>query len=447
MGEGHSDRSLLGVVVPTLNEAEHLPALLDDLGELAVPHRVVVADGGSTDATRELARRAGATVIVAHRGRAHQMNAGARVASSRWLLFLHADSRLTVEARQCLTRRLLGGATTNPAYFRFSLEGRGWFWRFIELGQSLRERVTGLAYGDQGLLVRSQDFDALGGFPPIPVMEDVALVRALRSRFQVDQLSARLPISTRRFVEEGRWRAWARNVRLIALFSLGVDPDRLARLYPPRRSAPPAGRIALAFAKAPTPGTVKTRLATGIGAEAAARLYSEIASGVVKRLSSPSFDLWICYDPPQAATEIQAWFGEGVAPIPQEEGDLGNRMQAALTAALIVARKACVVGTDVPGLEAGIVDEAFERLEEADVVIGPAGDGGYYLLAVKQVFPELFSEIPWSTSQVMEYTLAAAESSGLKVQTLITLDDVDRPEDLRTLEMERYRVLSKKPVR
>ncbi len=375
------------------------------------------------------------------------MNAGARVAASHWLLFLHADSRLTVEARECLTRRLLGEATTNPAYFRFSLKDRGWFWRLIELGQSLRERVTGLAYGDQGLLVRSQDFDAIGGFPPIPVMEDVALVRALRSRFQVDRLSARLAISTRRFVEEGRWRAWTRNVRLLALFSLGVDPDRLAHLYPPRRSAPPTGRIAVAFAKAPTPGRVKTRLAEEIGAQAAARLYAEMAGEVVKRLSSPSFDLWICYDPPQAAAEIQAWLGEGVALIPQQEGDLGSRMQAALTAALLVARKACVVGTDVPDLDAGIVDEAFARLEEADVVIGPAGDGGYYLLAVKQVFPELFSEIPWSTSQVMEHTLAAAESSGLKVETLVTLDDVDRPEDLRNLEMERYRGLSKGSAR
>lgn len=447
MGDDPSDRPLLGVVVPTLNEAEYLPALLEDLAELAVAHTLVVADGGSTDTTRDLAKQAGATVIMAHRGRAHQMNAGARVASSDWLLFLHADTRLPVEARECLTRRLRDDATTNPAYFRFSLRDRGWFWRLIELGQRLRERFTGLAYGDQGLLILRRDFDAIGGFPPIPVMEDVALMRVLRSRFQVDRLPARLPISTRRYVEEGRCRAWVRNARLFALFSLRMDPEKLARLYPPRRSTPPEGHVALAFAKAPIPGRVKTRLATGIGAEAAARLYAEIAGDVVDRLSSPSFDLWICYDPPQATAEIQEWLGNEVALIPQEEGDLGARLQAALTAALTVAHKACVLGTDVPGLEAGLVEEAFERLEEVDVVIGPGGDGGYYLLAAKQVFPELFSEIPWSTSRVMECTLTAAESSGLRVHTLVPLDDVDLPEDLESPGMERYRDLFQNPAR
>ena len=447
MGEDPSDRPLLGVVVPTLNEAEHLPALLGDLAELAVSHELVVADGGSTDTTRDLAKQAGATVIIAHRRRAHQMNAGARVTSSDWLLFLHADARLPVEARECLTRRLRDDAKTNPAYFRFSLSDRGWFWRLIELGQSLRERFTGLAYGDQGLLILRRDFDATGGFPPIPIMEDVALMKALRSRFQVDRLPARLPISTRRYVEEGRWSSWARNVRLLALFSLRVDPEKLARLYPPRRSTPPEGHVALAFAKAPIPGRVKTRLATGIGAKAAARLYAEIARDVVDRLSSPSFDLWVCYDPPQATAEIQEWLGNEVALIPQEEGDLGARLQAALTAALTVAHKACVLGTDVPGLEAGLVEEAFERLEEVDVVIGPGGDGGYYLLAAKQVFPELFSEIPWSTSRVMECTLTAAESSGLRVHTLVPLDDVDLPEDLESPGMERYRDLFQNPAR
>ena len=397
--------------------------------------------------TRDLAKQAGATVIMAHRGRAQQMNAGARVLSSDWLLFLHADTRLPVEARECLTRRLRDDATTNPAYFRFSLRDRGWFWRLIELGQRLRERFTGLAYGDQGLLILRRDFDAIGGFPPIPVMEDVALMKALHSRCQVDRLPARLPISTRRYVEEGRWRSWTRNACLLALFSLRVDPEKLARLYPPRRSTPPEGHVALAFAKAPIPGRVKTRLATGIGAEAAARLYAEIARDVVDRLSSPSFDLWICYDPPQATAEIQEWLGKEVALIPQAEGDLGARLQAALTAALTVAHKACVLGTDVPGLEAGLVEEAFERLEEVDVVIGPGGDGGYYLLAAKQVFPELFNEIPWSTSRVMECTLTAAEFSGLRVHTLVALDDVDLPEDLESPGMERYRDLIQNPAR
>lgn len=420
----------LGIVVPTLNEAEHLPALLRDLAELPVPHRVVIADGGSSDETRDLARRAGATVIVARRGRAHQMNAGARVVGSPWLLFLHADCLLPAPAREVLAHRLAAGDDHRPAYFRFSLNGTGWFWRFIEFGQSLRERLTGLAYGDQGLLVRGSDFDAVGGFPAIPILEDVALLRALRSRSRIERLPACLPTSPRRFQEEGRWRSWIRNTSLISLAFAGVDPKRLAPLYPIRGSHPPSGRLALVFAKAPTPGRVKTRLAAGIGDEAAAQVYSEMASRLVRCLVSPAYDLLVCYDPPEEAEQVREWLGDEVALMPQDEGDLGQRMFGALGTALGLATEACVVGTDAPDLSAAILEEAFDRLSEADLVIGPAEDGGYYLLGLKHPWPELFQDIPWSTPRVLDRTLEAARGLGLKVHTLVTLADVDTVEDL-----------------
>ena len=421
----------LGVVVPTLNEATYLPALLGDLSELSFPAQVVVSDGGSTDATRRLARERGAEVILARRGRAHQMNAGARVLSTGWLLFLHADSRLPARARECLADRLSDNGERNAAYFRFAVEGQGWFFRCIELGQFLRERIGRLPYGDQGLLVRREDFEAVGAFPEIPILEDVAILRALQAHGPVRRLPAHLPTSARRYKEEGRGRTLLRNLAVLGMTLTGARPERLASLHPARGATSPAGRIALLFAKAPRPGKVKTRLAAAIGARAAADLYRSMASDTVERLRSPGYDVVVCYDPPTAASEIRAWLGEDLALMPQAAGDLGHRMDWALGAALEVASAACVVGTDVPDLTARVVEEAFEGLENADLVIGPAEDGGYYLLALKRPIPELFQGMPWSTPDVLGRTLAAAQRLGLRVGTLETLRDVDTPADLR----------------
>lgn len=420
----------LGVVIPTLNEVEYLPALLSDLAALPIPLDIVVSDGGSTDGTREKARAAGAMVIVSRRGRSHQMNAGARVLRTPWILFLHADSRLPPSARECLAQRLEDETKTGAAYFRFSFEGSGWFWRLIESGQRLRERLTGLAYGDQGLLVRRTDLEAVGGYPSIPLLEDVAILRALRRCGTVERLSAPLLTSPRRFKEEGRGRAWLRNSAVMAMALLGIAPERLAGLYPARGATGPNGRIAFAFVKAPKPGMVKTRLAAGIGAEAAAALYATMASEVVARLRSTAFDLYACYDPPDSADEVQAWLGAGVTLTPQAEGDLGHRMWCAVRNGLEVARQVCVVGTDVPDLDATLVEEAFEGLSASDLVIGPAADGGYYLLALQRPIPELFQDVPWSTSRVLARTLDVARELGLTVKTLKTLKDVDTVDDL-----------------
>ena len=155
-----------------------------------------------------------------------------------------------------------------------------------------------------------------------------------------------------------------------------------------------------------------------------------MASDAVERLRCPAYDLVVCYDPATAAAEVRAWLGEDVTLMPQVAGDLGHRMRCALDAALEVASEACVVGTDVPDLTAGLVEEAFEGLSNADLVIGPAEDGGYYLLALKRPIPELFEGVPWSTAEVLSRTLAAARRLGLEARTLETLRDVDTLDDL-----------------
>lgn len=222
----------VAVVIPTLNEAVLLPHLLDDLGELDFLRDVVVADGGSQDDTVRLARDAGVRVIHAERGRAVQMNAGAAAATGDWLCFLHADVRMDDAARDAL-RGFVETGRGEAAVWRLAIDGRGWWLRAVEFGARIRDRLGGLPYGDQGLVVRRTLFEAVGGFPEIPVMEDVAMVRALRRHARVRRLPAALLVSARRWRREGQYRTWFRNLALTSAFFAGVSPERLVRWYPP----------------------------------------------------------------------------------------------------------------------------------------------------------------------------------------------------------------------
>jgi len=225
----------VGIVIPTLNEDRGLRALLEDLGRLSITTDVVVADGGSSDDTVGVAREGGARVVVAERGRALQMNAGALSAVGEWLCFLHADVRMADAARRDLVRVVSAG-TADAAVWGFAIDAPGFWPRFMEVGTYLRDRVGGLPYGDQGLLVRRELFSAVGAFPEIPLMEDVALVRALRRRVRLERLRSRLLVSPRRWVREGPYRTWARNSLLVTAYLAGVSPQRLARWYRPEGS-------------------------------------------------------------------------------------------------------------------------------------------------------------------------------------------------------------------
>lgn len=223
----------LGVVIPTLEEEASLPLLLADLEALAVPAEIVVADGGSQDRTLDVARLAGARIAHAEGGRGRQMNAGARLLRTPWILFLHADSRLPEKTRTALVRWLRTPPRCEAAHFTFRLDRSGPRWSLIEWGQRVRERLTGLAYGDQGLLLSRPRYEAAGGIPELPLMEDVAMVRRLRRTGGLDRIEAPVITSSRRFRSEGVLSS-LRNVALITSYSLGVPPRVLVRWYPPR---------------------------------------------------------------------------------------------------------------------------------------------------------------------------------------------------------------------
>lgn len=228
-------RELLGlnlsVVIPALNAARTLPACLE---RLEGAYEIVVVDGGSTDETRAVAEAHGARLIAAPKGRGVQLRAGAEAARGEWLLFLHADTVLGEGWREAV-RRHVATAPRCAGCFRLRLDSEAWQARLIERGVAARVRLFGLPYGDQGLLISRALCDRVGGFAPLPLMEDVDLARRIGRR-RLRLLGAEALTSAARWEEEGWMTRSARNLLCLGLYGLGVSPDRVARLYAGRRS-------------------------------------------------------------------------------------------------------------------------------------------------------------------------------------------------------------------
>lgn len=189
----------------------------------------------------------------------------------------------------------------------------------------------------------------------------------------------------------------------------------------------------LVFLKAPRPGLVKTRLAAVLGDTGAADLYRALAEETLQKTAplDKEFSRFLFFTPPEAGDEMEAWL-PGEALLAQEGLDLGARMEGAFERAFERgARRAVVIGSDIPALGRATVLEAFAALGEFDLVLGPARDGGYYLLGLNRPRPELFRDVSWSRPSVLATTLERAAALGLTVQTLSPLSDIDTPEDVR----------------
>lgn len=189
------------------------------------------------------------------------------------------------------------------------------------------------------------------------------------------------------------------------------------------------------FLKAPRIGEVKTRLAADVGADEAARLYRAMAEAEISAttpLASDDYEQVLCFAPADAREEIAAWF-PGRKLEEQRGADLGERMAHALRAAFQGgAPRAAVIGTDVPSLTRRHVLEAYSALDEADLVLGPTPDGGYYLIGMKQLHGGVLVDMPWSTPEVLPRTLALADALGLRTTLLGELRDVDTLDDVLT---------------
>lgn len=261
-----SKETLLSVIIPTLNEEKCIAATLavlknpspvsgmkafrlqrsklgrhalspennenssfDQVGS-ATEIEVIVADGGSRDATCDIARENGATVLNVAGGRSAQLNAGAKQAHGKNLLFLHADTLLP-DGYQNSIRKTLSDPSVVTGAFRFRTDGVGLAIRLVEWGTNVRSSIFHLPYGDQGIFLEKRVFDDIGGFSPTPIMEDFDLVCRLKKRGKVVTLRESVITSARRWQKLGPLRTMFRNQIMIAGFMIGISTEKLANYY------------------------------------------------------------------------------------------------------------------------------------------------------------------------------------------------------------------------
>lgn len=222
-------RAPISIVIPTLNAEAALPACLAALGEglaAGLIRELVVTDGGSTDATLRIAEAAGAVVVTGPASRGGQLRRGVEAAQGDWLLVLHADTMLADGWAEVVLNTL---GQRGAWYFQLRFDATGLVPRFVAGWANLRSRIFGLPYGDQGMLLDRQTYLEVGGFPDIPLMEDVALARALRGRLR--PLPADVVTSAVKYQKQGWLRRGSRNLWTLARYVAGVSPERLAQAY------------------------------------------------------------------------------------------------------------------------------------------------------------------------------------------------------------------------
>ena len=187
--------------------------------------------------------------------------------------------------------------------------------------------------------------------------------------------------------------------------------------------------LLIVFVKAPRAGSVKTRLAQSVGAEAACLIYQVLVGNLLRHIDSLR-PVQLRFSPDEAEKDIRPWRRKGWALAPQGSGGLGRRLMAAFREAFAAGfERVAIIGSDSPEITPNDIEDAWAALREHDVVLGPTKDGGYWLIALRKAFPQLFKGIPWSTERVLERTVEQARATKLRVYRLRELEDIDTEQD------------------
>lgn len=219
---------MISVIIPILNEEKILEKTLSRLRPELKNHELIIVDGGSTDGSIRIAEKYG-KVIKSTRGRAKQLNAGASASTSEILIFLHADVWLEAGAFAAVEKTLSSGYVGGG--FLQKIDGRSILYRIIEITANMRGKYLKVFYGDSGIFVKRTDFECIGGFPEVPIMEEMEFSKALRKLGKTKMVKPRIHISARRWEANGIVRTTTKNWLITFLYFFGFSLERLAKLY------------------------------------------------------------------------------------------------------------------------------------------------------------------------------------------------------------------------
>lgn len=417
------------VIIPTLNEEKHIASCIDNINKCLPGAEIIVTDGGSKDNTLQIATNKGTMILSSLNGRGNQLNLGAEKASSDILIFLHADTVLPKNSNS-LIDNIFTNKKVQVATFKmnFDIDNRilnfySWFTRF----DSIFTR-----FGDCGIVVRKSYFKEGNHFPKWKLFEDVHFLRTARKKAGVFTVPEFVTTSARRFLQNGFIRTQLRNFVYIIQYLIYGKPKSLYSKYNKMKNF--NKKAVIVFAKYPQKGKVKTRLASTLGERFAADFYKVCAEHTFKeilKVNKNDTRHFLFYSDENDKNKIRKWTHFKFLLFNQQGEDLGEKMLNAFHSVFKNdVSKSIIIGTDLPDISSYIINDAFELLNESDVVLGPATDGGYYLLGMKKIIKELFIELPWSTEKLFRQTLKVINDLNLQVSILPELSDIDTESDL-----------------
>ncbi len=446
MRKGHK----IAVIIPALNEESAIGRVLSAIPDWV--DDVIVADNGSTDRTAELARAQGAQVVCEpRRGYGAACLAGlARLDDQDIIVFLDGDYSDYPEDMDRLVDPIIDdradfvigsrargerepGALTVQARFGNWLACTliGWLWkvRYTDLGpfRAIRHstlRALGMRDRDYGWTVEMQ-------------------IKAARKGIRILEV----PVRYRRRI--GRSKVSGTLKGIVGAGVKIISTILVAALDSWFREMPVHEQI-IVFTRYPEPGRTKTRLIPAVGPQGAAELQRQMTEHTLRRVRALArqrpLAVEIRYEGGRDGL-MSRWLGVGLSYRRQGEGDLGVRLKRAFEEAFRAGRhRVIAIGADCPGLTAELMAEAFDHLRRSDVVLGPARDGGYYLMGLRRPIPQLFDGISWGTARVLEETQEVIRRLGLSFHRLTVLDDVDRPQDLAIWDRERESAAKPPPL-
>lgn len=429
------------MIIPVFKEENCINATIGSLVKMKGNHSVeiIVVDGDPGGSTIQCINEPNVILMTTEKGRAIQMNKGAAKASGDILLFLHADTILPEKGFDKIKSVMETGKHAAGA-FNYDINSRNLFLRFIYYTSYLRSKISRITYGDQGIFIRKDYFEKIGGYPEIPIMEEVELMKKIKkNKEKIYILKDGVKTSARRYEEEGIIYGWLRNHRMRILYFFGVSPERLVKYYPDIRGKKQNKCGFVLFLKYPQKGKIKTRLANIIGDTFTLQLYECFIRDMLDKLTSLPYDLHIFVAPSDKVTAMCQWLGRDLPVHAQEGRDLGERMKQTFGKMFQMGYESCVLmGSDFPDLPGSVLIDAFEGLKTAEAVIAPAADGGYYLMGFQHPHfcESVFQNVAWSTDRVFQQTMDIFKQEKIRVKILRKWWDVDDLDELKEF-MER----------